>query len=79
MTPTLNEFGIEIRRYCECCTPYRTSTSTATSHKWTKKEIEQEIIYCAGEVARATWWSRKDRTRRLSHWVEKLERFNEFN
>lgn len=79
MTPTLNEFGQEIKRYCECCSP-KIVTSTATSgHKWTRKEIEQEIIWQAGEVSRATWWSRKDRIKRLKHWVEKLERFNEFN
>jgi hypothetical protein len=78
MNPILNEFGMEVRKYCECCSP-RMTTATSTSHKWTRKEIENEILYISKRVVESGWFSRGNKIRKLKHWVDKLERFNEFN
>lgn len=49
----------------ECCKP-RYATGTATNgFKWSKKEIEAEILYTAGKLANSKWYERGDLRRRL--------------
>lgn len=63
---------------CECCKP-RYMTATATNgFKWSRKEIEREIIYIAEKLAESKWYERGDLRRRLKHWTEKLARYKEF-
>lgn len=68
--------GLPQQRVCECCSP-RTFTFTSTiAHKWTKKEIIDEIMYKSKLVADSKWYNRSERVRSLKHWTDKLERLN---
>lgn len=63
---------------CECCAPrYIATTFTITSHKWIKQEIESEIQRLAFEMTTAKWYERGNIRRRIKHWVDKLQKYNE--
>jgi len=63
---------------CECCKPRYCTATVTNGRKWTKKEIEQEIIYYATELSNKKWYEDKSYTKnRLKHWTEKLDRYNE--
>jgi hypothetical protein len=65
---------------CECCKlKYTTTTSTATNgFKWSKKEIEREILHFAQELANAKWYERENLRRKLKHWTDKLARLKKY-
>ena len=78
MPVELNYDGTPKQNHCECCTPKMINyTTTANPHKWTKREIEDEIIYLSRAVIESPWYDRTDRTRLLKHWLDKLARFEE--
>ena len=65
---------------CECCrVRYTTVTSTASlGFKWSREEIEREIIQTASRLSRMKWYEPKGEIKaRLKHWTEKLARFEE--
>lgn len=58
---------------CECC-KVKYTTSTITTHKWTKQEIKDEIIELATYLSKKKWYESKSFIKeRLKHWCEKLE------
>lgn len=70
--------GIGHTTNCECCRPQMTEyTSTAITHKWTLKEIQDHIIELGKQLVTVRWYDRGDVRRRMKHWVEKLERYKE--
>ncbi len=63
---------------CECCrTDMTGSTTTISCHKWTRKEIEEELIRLAEEMLKVRWYDRADVRRRIKHWVGKLNKYKE--
>lgn len=63
---------------CECCRiKWTTTTSTASTYKWSEKECKERILQLAEELANAKWYERGDLRRRLKHWTEKLARYKE--
>lgn len=63
---------------CECCGPrYMTGTAGTVWQKWTKKDIQGEIISISKELVEAKWYERGDVKRRLRHWVNKLKKYEE--
>ena len=74
----LNPDGTMPQNNCECCSSrYVGYTATASTHKWTKKEIEEEILYLSAELVSARWYNRGNIRRQLAHWVSKLNKYNE--
>lgn len=72
--PTYTDYdGLPKQNTCECCSPQMRTMTATTPHKWTKKEIEEEIFYHVGQLMEANWWNRGERLRRLKHWMIKLE------
>lgn len=60
---------------CECCKP-RYTTSTFTTSKWTKKEVENRLLELSIELAGSKWYNRGRIIDQIKHWSEKLERYN---
>lgn len=74
----LDMYGNPPRVICECCAPRMVSmTSTYATHKWTRKEIEDEIFETASQLATATFWNRAELLKRLKHWTAKRDRLQE--
>ncbi len=68
-------------RPCECCKINWANVSTTFSvgkpFKWTRKDIEWEIIVTSEKLANARWYQRGELRARLKHWTDKLKKFNE--
>ena len=73
----INENGLPNDVVCECCSPRRLTFTATTPHKWTLAEVKDHIYYHAQQVIEARWYNRGERTRRLQHWLEKLQRFEQ--
>jgi len=56
---------------------------TLTTHKWTKKEIESEILELSKDLANCGWFEKGHIVDRIKHWSKKLQRYedakSEFN
>lgn len=67
---------------CECCKhrypefTYSSSTSSGV-HKFTRKEIAEQILDSARNLSRAPWYERGDIRRRIDHWFTKLQKYDE--
>lgn len=53
-------------------TPQYVTATATTGHSYTRKEIEDEIIYHAIQVAESRWWNRGKRMHYLKIWVSEL-------
>jgi len=62
---------------CECCKIKYTS-STVTTHKWTEREIKDEILELATMLSNKKWYESKSYLKsKLKHWCGKLSNLNE--
>lgn len=61
---------------CECCNP-RYTTCTATTHKWTEKEIKEEILAIVEQLIEAKWYNKYHIRSNLKHWSKKLKKLQE--
>lgn len=73
---TIGELGWMEFHPCECCAPkYTTYTTSTSTHKWTREEIEGEIIWLSQRLLEKPWYDRGNTRRQLKHWVDKLEQY----
>lgn len=71
-------FNFLMNKYepCECCKPRLTYSTSTIGRKWTKKEVEEHILYLAEKIATVKWYESRP-IDELKHWVSKLQKINE--
>lgn len=78
MGPSLFDFLPQQFEPCECCKSRYTNVTMTTGSKWTKKEVEEQILYLAERVATTKWYNgRSELIRQMKHWVEKMKKIQE--